>query len=521
MLVKLVARPRAMGDQGSSLISVLVVMLVLSIGGMALAAIVTNTTATLAESRSTAQSRAAADAGLAVAVTALRGPSAACPSVVRNVKVDTADAASPTYSYSVTCGAGIATITATGKAGKGMTTSQAVYSYTETPSSVGDMVFFGTNDVTFTHQVNAAATGRLLDIVVPQATFVCQNLIPANLTIGGDIEGNGGCTLKGNIRATGIVNICCASDTFEGDLSTSGTGNGVIRGTILGNIHANGALDFGWDGKRVGKSVTANGNVSLGNVRIDGSLTVPSGKTYKPESGVVSGGVVRPSTVAGPTPPTLPTWFEYKYKASDWPGYNLVTLVNSGSGPGTCNYFNSSPGTGWTSLPSYTTPTVLDARACSTLTSNNGSNPNIAIKTNFVMLAKGFNLTTLQMKAATGLTSKPKVWFITEDITSTDNKPSCGSGYSSLIINGTVTATSMSAMAYTPCRIDVGGGAGGIADAWSGTFYGGGWQHGGGLTFTADPIALPGMPGGSSSGGSTGTLGALVSQRDIAPQEIP
>lgn len=513
---------RGRGDEsGSTIVSVLVIMLVLSIGGLALAAIVTNTTSTLVDSRSTAQSRGAADAGLADAVSALRRGTLACPGVAHNVRVDTADASSPTFSYNVTCGGGIATITSTGKAASGMTTTQAVYRYTVTPSGSGDMIFFGTSNVTFTAEVKTTATGRLLDIIVPQATFVCQNLIPANITIGGDIDGNGGCTIKGNIRATGTVNICCSTDIFEGDLSTSGTGTGVIRGTILGNIHANGALDFGWDGKRVGKSIVANGNVALGNVRVDGSLTMPSGRTYKPESGVVAGGVVRPTTVAGPTPPTLPTWFEYKYKASDWPGYNVVTLVNSGSGAGTCSYYNSSPGTGWTSLQSLTTPTVLDARACSTLSSNNGSNPNLSIKTNIVLLAKGMDLTTLQMKAVSGLATKPKVWFVTEDATSTDNKPTCGSGYGPIFINGTVTATSVSAMAYTPCKIDVGGGAGGIADAWNGTFYGGGWNYGGGLTFTADPIGLPGMPTGSSSGSGTGTLGSLVSQRDIAPQEIP
>ncbi len=54
-------------------------------------------------------------------------------------------------------------------------------------------------------------------------------------------------------------------------------------------------------------------------------------------------------------------------------------------------------------------------------------------------------------------------------------------------------ATSVKAMAYTPCKINVAGGAGGVHDSWNGTFYGGAWNHGGGLTFTADPLGLPGM----------------------------
>lgn len=520
MLVRL-AGSRSEGERGSALVSVLVIMLVLSIGGLALAAIVTNTTSTVVDTRSTAQSRAAADAGLADAVSALRRGSLACAGTQHGVQVDSTDASSPTYSYNVTCTPGYATVTATGDAKSGRTTTQAVYRYTETPASAGDMVFFGTSNVTFTTEVKTVSTGRLLDIVVPQATFVCQSLIPGNITIGGNIEANGGCTIKGNIRAKGIVDICCGSDTFEGDLSTSGTGSGVIRGAVLGNVHANGALTFGYEGKRVGKSVVANGNVRLGNVRIDGSLTFPASSTFTPNEGVVTGGIVRPATVAGPVAPTLPTWFEYKYKASDWPGYNVVTLVNSGTGAGSCDSFNSSPGTGWTTISAYTVPTVLDARACTTLTSNNGSLPVVSLKSNLVLLAKKFNLTALTMKAATGAASKPKVWFVTEDITPADLKPTCGSGYGSLEINGTIMATSIAAMAYTPCVIDVDGLASGINDAWSGAFYGGGWDHGGGLTFTADPIALPGMSTGGSPGSAGGTLGALVSQRDIAPQVIP
>lgn len=508
-------------DRGSTLVSVLVVMLVLSIGGLALAAIVTNTTSTLADSRTTVQSRAAADAGLADAVNAVRRGGVACGTVQRDVRVDTTDASSPTYSYRVTCGGGLATIIATGEAGSGRSTTEAVYRFTETPASAGDMVFFGTSNVTFTSEVKTAATGRLLDIVVPRATFVCQSLIPGNITVGGDIDANGGCTIKGSVRATGEVDMCCGSDVIEGDLSTSGTGSGVVRGTVLGNIHANGALVFGYEGKRVGESVTTTGDATLGNVRIDGSLTLPASRTLDVREGSVAGGISRPTTVAPPAAPALPTWFEYRFQTSDWPGFHLVTLAGSGTGAGTCASFNSSPGTGWTTLAGYTAPTIVDARACTILSSNNGSNPVLSLRTDLVILAKEFDLTALTMKANAGVSAKPKVWFVTEDVVPTDANPTCGRGYGPLKVNGTVMATSITAMAYTPCVIRVAGEAAGIDDAWSGAFYGGGWSHGDGLTFTADPIALPGMTSGSGAGGGRGVLGALVSQRDTAPQEIP
>jgi hypothetical protein len=488
---------------------------------MALAAIVTNTTTTLADSRSTVQSRAAADAGLADAVSALRRGAVGCNAGQRNIRVDATDASSPTYSYRVTCGTNRATITSTGKAGAGMTTTQAVYQFTVNPASDGDMVFFGTNDVTFTAEVKTLAPGRLLSIVVPQAKFVCQTLIPGSITIGGNIEANGGCTIKGDVTATGSVDMCCGTDLIEGNLSTSGTASGVLRGTVLGHVHANGALTFGWEGKQVGKSVTTSGDVKLGNVKIGGTLTLPASKTYTRQDGIVTGGVFRPATVEGPTPPTLPTWFEYKYKLSDWPGYGVLTLVNSGTGTGTCSWFNSSPGSGWAALATYTTPMIIDARACGNLSSNNGSLPVLSLRTNLVILAKSFDLTALTMKAASGLPAKPKVWFVTEDVTPSDGKPTCGSGYGALDINGTVLETSITAMAYTPCVISVHGNAAGLNDAWGGAFYGGGWHYGDGLTFTADPIALPGQTASNGAGSGLGVLGGLISQRDIAPQEIP
>lgn len=524
MLVNNARRLRSRDDDGSALVSVLVIMLVLSIGALSLAAIVTNTSGVVADSRSKAQSRAAADAGLADVVAGLKRGDLSCPAAgvtLSDSDIAVDGAGSPAYDYAVTCGAGFATITAYSEVDGARTGVQAVYSYSEAPEGVGDMVFFGTGNVTFTHEVDTAATGRLLNIVVPQASFTCQNHIPANITARGDISANGGCTIDGAATsAAGVLDMCCGTDTIKGNVATGGTGTSTVRGTLGGSLHANGRITFGWEGKTVAGSVTANGNVSLGNVRIQGTLTMPTASTLNMQSGVVSGGVVRTATVAGPVAPTLPSWFEYKFAAADWPGFTVVTLAASGSGPGTCGYFNSSPGTGWASLASYATPTIIDARNCGTFSSNNGSNPNLAIKTNIVLLAKGFDLTTLQIRGATGLSAKPKLWVMTEDPTPGDSKPTCGSGYGALKINGTVIATSVKAIAYSPCKIDVAGGAGGIDDQWNGTFYGGGWNYGGGLTFTADPIGVPGMGIDESTGGGAAGLGTLISQRDVAWEDV-
>lgn len=334
-----------------------------------------------------------------------------------------------------------------------------------------------------------------------------------NLTTKGDLKTQSGCNVSGAVAAGGTLEMCCGSDTFKGDLTLRGAGESIIRGTINGNIQANGRLEFGWEGKVIGGSVRTTGAVQLANVRIQGSLTFPSGKSYTPNDGVVSGGVLRPATVPAVPPLVMPAWFEYKYSAADWPGYNVVTLVNSGSGAGTCNYFNASPGTRWTTwLASLSANTVVDARACNTLSSNNGSAPTVQLKTNVVLLANGFDLTPVKFKAAGGATSKPSLYVITEDTKPADGSPTCGSGQSKLYINGTIIETSVRAIGYTPCTVDVGSMG---VDQWTGTLYGGSWNPGGKFTFTADPIGLPGMGAEHGISVETKSVGALIRQRDV------
>jgi hypothetical protein len=163
---------------------------------------------------------------------------------------------------------------------------------------------------------------------------------------------------------------------------------------------------------------------------------------------------------------------------------------------------------------------IIDARACSTLSSNNGSKPTLGIKTNVVLLAKKFDLSGLTVKAGSGVAGKPKFWVMTEDPIPADNAPTCGSGYGELLINGTVTDLTVKAMAYSPCLIRVAGGAYGLQDKWNGSFYGGGWSYGGGLTFTADPIGVPGMGVDESGSAGGGGLGALISTRDVPYETI-
>ncbi len=505
-------------EQGSSLIAVLIVMLVLGVVGLTVAAIVVNTQGLVVDSRARTEARATADAGLAAVSASLKRGEIACPLApakltLPNVPVSP-EAGSPTYDSAVSCTTTEAKVRVNAEVRGARTSVQADYAFASSTSQGGDMVFFGTSEITLNSNVTVTDPGRRVNIVIPQATaFNCNATIPGNVTVKGNINTQSGCNVSGDVAAGGVLNMCCGSDTFKGDLTLRGSGTSIIRGTINGSVLANGKLEFGWDNKVIGGSVRTTGDVQLGSVRIQGTLTFPIGRTYTTNSGTVVGEVIRPTTVETVPPLSLPTWFEYKYKLSDWPGYNVVTLAGSGSGAGTCSYFNASPGTGWTTwLGNLATDTIVDARACTTLTSENGSLPVVKLKHNLVILANSFDLGSATFRAAATASGKPAIYFITEDRTPSDSNPTCGSGQGQLKINGTVVEATVKAIGYTPCTVDVG--SKGI-DQWTGTLYGGTWTPGGKFTFTADPIGLPGM--GSQHGVSveTKTVGALVRQRDV------
>lgn len=527
----LVTRIRAALDDsqtGSALVGVLIFMLVLSIGGLATALIVTNTSHVVADSRSVTQSRAAADAGLSDAVTLAKRSGSFCG-------VSSSDSlGASTYTVSSVCdnSAGTVTFTSVGAANGESTTARSVYSFTAGSTSRGaDMVFYG--DVTFTGEV---LTSNVLKLVIPSGNFTCQTKIPASIAVSGNLKTNGQCTIDGDVTVGGAVDMTNGTDLIKGDVTASSTSTMALT-RIEGDIRIGGGATVasGWNGYVYPGNITAGGNINLTNGSISGTLTLPKAnqidydgwqKIVSPtaSSSRISGGIVWKNSVTAPTAPTFEPWFDYVYKQADWRPYNGKTyteikLAASGNGMWTCNRFNANnPSTGnaagWRELGALLTPTIIDATNCSSLSSNNGSNPNVALQTDVVFVAKTYDLTSLTLKS--GLTGTPKVWFITNDGQTTGagvGKPNCSNGAGNIGVNGTNMAA-VNAMIYTPCQITVQGNS-----KWTGAMYGGSFSYGGGMTFTGAAIALPGMPQSDTMPGvgnsSAPTIGSLVSRQDV------
>lgn len=536
MLVRIRRAVRGRNDEGSALVSVLVIMLVLSIGGMALAAIVTNTSGVLADSRSTTQSRAVADAGLADAIGLARRSGSFCGLELEDT-LPAAGSTTPSYSVTTTCDTTAKTVTFTsiGEAGSGRTTTRAVYSYTSGSTGHGaDMVFYG--DTTFTKEViTSNAANGLLSIVIPSGSFTCQVHVPANIIASGNFETRGDCTIDGNVRAGGSVSMSRTDDVIKGNVTASGTTTANLQGQIRGDITLGSPINFGWNNYTYPGKVSARGNVNLASASIAGTLTIPRTnyaeydgwqKIQSPTatSPRISGGVVWQTSVPVPAAPTFDPWFDYSYAVADWRPFNGVTfteitLVNSGNGPWTCNRFKennptTSGAAGWRELGALTTPTIINATACGTLTSNNGSTPNVALGTDIVFIAKSFDLTQLKFTSKAG--TSPRVWYIVNDGNPTGagaGVPSCTNGAGNIVSNHTDMG-GVTAMLYTPCTITIGGNS-----TWTGAFYGGGFSYGGGMTFVGANIALPGMPASATMPGagtsSSAALGTLVSRGDL------
>lgn len=527
-LSRLSIAARLRHDAGSTMVTVLIVMLVLTAGGLAISAIAMNTAVTVTDTRNRSAAQAEVDGAIATKTVDLMTGRQPCSTTeplkgqVHNGPV----ASTPEVTWTLTCSVsgtvGTAVLEASVSVGGANAKKQSVFSYEAEPPlpGYGDMNFYGNAVVVFTAEVHPGTPEHPITLVLPNAGFRCQGEVWGNIIAKGDIEINGaGCQVHGDlVSVNGVITGNQADARIFGNITTGGTGKNVVYGVVDGNIHTKGPIDFSWSNRKVSGSVVAGGNVQVRATRIVGSLTIPAGANATTSGG--SYGVLnKVESVPEPTLPKLPPWFEFQYKPGDWPGFNnVITLDQSlpNTHPRSCGYYNSWPQTGWTDLNAITMNTVLDGRACSELSTNAGTRPAIKLPHDLLILARKMDTTSSTWDAAPGMSKKPSVWFVTEDPNPADKAPSCVSPLGDLNLNHVGTTTAIKAMAYTPCRIAVHGNS-----TFNGQVYGQYWSYGGGLNFVPDDITLPGMNsagGGATSGDGTPKVGSFVLQ---SSQDVP
>jgi hypothetical protein len=524
-------RRRNADDGGSALVTVLVVMLVLGLLTVTLSAAVVNTTRTTVGVRGSLQAQAAADAGMSAALVAARSGDACAATVAPGTLPGSGSGAE--YSATLSCDAEktALTIVATGTADGSRSSVTAVYGLEAKTAEVSDpaktpvgLVLY---DASTMGQVTLLAHGgNEPQLVAVTGTFGCRLTVPGNLLVGGNVTSSDGCNVQGDIYAGGTVDFSGGATSVVGDVLAAGTGTTKLNSAVgsatagapLSTVHVNGPLDLLWPGSgtRMHADITARGDVTVNSRTVDGRILLPTGRNVSINGGRVVGGTTTSGDVPVLPAPTIPGWFDYTYKASDWPGAVVVTLRASGSGSGTCDHFNAWPNQGWKDLANYTGTVVVDGRACTQLTSNAGGNPAPVVKAdNIVVLGKRFNTTGLKMTGAAG--TSPKVWFITED-TVADGKPTCplGNNAANFDTNG-ANLEGVRSLIYTPCRLSVSGGG-----VLVGSLYTNGFNSGGQITIKGELMTLPGMARPDGGYGNSGAIevetgeysvGALLSRR--------
>ncbi len=553
-------------DHGSSLVTVLIVMLVLTIAGLTLAAIAVNTANSVVSSRSTAQSRAAADAGLSAALAIAVRDGDVCddtPVEANPVNGDLGDGL--TYSVSRDCVTlpGQVVFRATGAAAGAITTTEAVYNYAPVPMVEKEPALITRAPLNLSAlKIRAVDPDEPADVwVIPEGNgtgdFTCNSggAIAGSVYLpAGTVVGVGGCEVTGDVYAEKDVTIGSGTK-IHGDLvSLNGKVQVAGGSTIDGGVFAKGDITFTGGPRIFGDVVSSAGSVSLsGGMTIDGSIhaklnVVATSVSSRFVQNIYAGGnltlsggspAVRGVIIYGgalniPTNPPASAWAVTSVtrsslqpllttpllpNAPQWQGItqtDLDALVTNGvfqkiTWTGNCSYSWYPEHEMIAKINSLTRPTIIDARACTTLDMHNYSGT-MHLKTDIVFVAPAMNVQQQRYESADG--NEHRLWFIVPEDPARNCATSGTVSIATTRMLPTGATSKISAMIFTQCTAHFPN----AGEDWRGSVQAGTMT--GNPNYWYTPVGFPGSaaPGEeeTETGGGGGALGDLVSRRDVA-----
>ncbi|WP_028709083.1 hypothetical protein [Propionicicella superfundia] len=541
-------------ERGSTLISVVVVMLVLTMVGLTLTALVVTTTQSVVSSRDVVQSQQAADAGLADMVATARREGVDCDAVV-----DSEDP--PAYHGEASCEeTGEIAFEITGTSGTARTRTRAVYAYTTnvtTGSVTGALVSArlagGAINISSIYIRNGG------DFVIGSGNLDCNNttIVSGDLFMAhGSVSLSNTCSIVGDLHATGDVTInnnnliygsIVTLGTFYvhqgtvagsveavkgvtinsagvgGDVTSTGSGtSSVYKGTIGGSVKIAGTFSSFQD-STVGGTVLAAGTGSNsiaptttidGNLRLRGTLdTWGSGPTVKGTKTTGSASVTAPTI-------TLPedlqdagfSWVDYGYAGGALGTYAPLELTSA-----QCNFQGNASLTSL--IDSLSRPTVVDARACNDV--NLYAVP-FNLKTDVIFVAN--KISSAQGLTLTSADGGAHAFSLVVPDNTADGTPTCAAGQGLMKLDDVHMAAEITGLAYSPCEIHLGQSAGVTNVRWNGQVYAGNltWGGNGGsaeagmqLYYTAVSLPSLNVEAGPVVSPGEGSLGGLLDRRDI------
>lgn len=554
-------------ESGSAIVTVLIVMLVLTLAGLTLAAITVNTANSVVSSRSTAQSRAAADAGLSAALAIAVRDGDVCddtPVESNPVSGDLGDGSTYSVARDCTTLAGRVIFRSTGDVGgRSVTTTEAVYDYNPVPMVVKEPALITRAPLNLSAlKIKAVDPAEPASVwVIPDGSgtgdFTCNSggAIAGSVYLpAGTVFGVGGCEVTGDVFAEKDVTIGSGTK-IHGDL-VSLSGKAVLSGgiTVDGGVYAKGDITLSGGPRVYGDIVSSAGSVTVnGGMTIDGSIhaklnVVATSVSSRFVQSIYAGGnltlsggspAVRDRIMYGgalniPANPPAASWAVTSVtrtslqplittpqlpNAPQWQGItqaDLDALVTNGvfqkiTWSGSCSYSWWPEHEMIAKINSLTKPTIIDARGCTTLDMHNYSGT-MQIKTDIIFVAPSINVQQQSYVSADG--NNHRLWFIVPE----DPARNCNtSGKVSIATTRMLpsgASSKISAMIFTQCTVDFPN----AGEDWRGSVQAGAMT--GNPNYWYTPVGFPGStaPGEeeTETGGGGGALGDLVSRHDVA-----
>lgn len=381
---------------------------------------------------------------------------------------------------------------------------QAVYTWTPGANSAavtGAAVFsYGTPGLANSLEL-LSFNGNSANVIVAEGNIVCSNSVYVQgdiVAANGNIQLDNTCSAGGNVWASGTVTLQ-GNKTIGGDVIAAGTGLTRIdpQTAIGGGVYARGEIDS-W-GQRCTSGAT--GWDAAGDACSVARTTGADPVFYN-----------RTDVVA----PTRPAWVDVAFVSADWVSRGWT--VRTYTGP--CNIDNNGvKNSAVTAFSSYTTPTVIDMRGCSSVTISTSAKLQVTMKTDLTfIMPKTVNIEDFTATSSTSIDRALR--FITPDTVADGIPTQTGCGRID-INNQNELEAPIAVMVYTPCPV-----TNSNQLTWRGQYYAGQVSFSNNSELTYVPIGIPGFdlgngaggPGGSGAVGGPampGTPGDLLEYTDI------
>lgn len=343
--------------------------------------------------------------------------------------------------------------------------------------------------------------GNSANVIVRTGNILCSNsvfiegdIVAAN----GNIQLDNTCSAGGNVWASGTVGLQ-GNKTIGGDVISAGTGIARIdpQTDIEGGIYARGEIDS-W-GQRC--TTGATGWDAAGDA-CSVALTTGADPVHYFRNDVAA--------------PAVPNWVDVNFVASDWTARGWT--VRTYSGP--CNIDNNgAKNSAVTAFSSYTTPTVIDMRGCSTVTISTSAKLTITMRTDLTFIVPR-NVNIEDFTAVSNNSLDRELRFITPDTVADGVPTTTGCGRID-INNQNELEAPIAVMVYSPCPVNNANQL-----TWRGQYYASQVTFSNNSQLTYVPIGIPGFDLGNGAGGpggagavggesTAGSPGVLVEYTDI------